>query len=498
VAKKATKAAAPKKATGNRRPATGNRSARLRVLMVASECAPFAKTGGLADAVAGLAGALVRLGHHVTLVLPGYRGLAADSADAGYVFVPTGFETRSVQLRELASADGVRLILVDEPVFATREQFYGEHGADYHDNAARFALLSRAALQFAVRDEERFDVLHAHDWHASLAPVYLKTRYADQPAAPRASVFTIHNLTFQGLFDIGDLPLLDLDPGLFAMDALEYWGRASALKGGCVFADWVTTVSPSYARETRETELGFGFQGILNARGDRYVGILNGIDASVWNPETDPYLPATYSAADPSGKAASKAELLREFGIAGSAAPLVGMVTRLAHQKGTDLVRAVLPHLVDRLTLVLLGAGELPLEAAWQRLAADYPDRIGVRIGFDERLAHLIEAGADMFLMPSRYEPCGLNQMYSLRYGTPPVVHAVGGLNDTVTPKNGFKFAEATAESLQASLALAVETWGNRRKWRAMQRAGMQVDFSWDRSALEYVKVYRLALGAGR
>jgi starch synthase len=475
--------------------------------MIASECAPFAKTGGLADAVAGLASALGRLGHHVTLVLPGYRGLIADAADAGYVFVPVGFEMRAVQLRELAlarllpasgrpesSGEGVRLILVDEPVFAAREQFYGEHGADYPDNAARFALLSRTALQFAVRDGERFDIVHAHDWHASLAPVYLKTRYADQPAAPRASVFTIHNLAFQGLFDIGDLPLLDLDPSLFSIDALEYWGRASALKGGCVFADWVTTVSPSYARETRETELGFGFQGILAARGRRYVGILNGIDADVWNPETDSYLPAAYSAADLSGKAASRAEVLRTFGLADTGAPLVGMVTRLAHQKGTDLVRAVLPRVVDRLALVLLGAGEPALEAAWQRLAAGYPDRIGVRIGFDERLAHLIEAGADIFLMPSRYEPCGLNQMYSLRYGTPPVVHAVGGLNDTVTAKNGFTFAEPTAEALQASLADAVATFGNTRKWRALQRAGMKMDFSWDRSAREYVKVYRSAL----
>ncbi|HJR70103.1 MAG TPA: glycogen/starch synthase, partial [Gammaproteobacteria bacterium] len=237
--------------------------------MVASECAPFAKTGGLADAVAGLSNALARLGHEVTLVLPGYRGLAADSSDAGYVFVPVGFDTRSVQLRELTTAGseqeakgGVRLILVDEPVFATRETFYGEHGADYPDNAARFALLSRAALQFAVREatETRaFDVLHAHDWHASLAPVYLRTRYAGNPAAPRASVFTIHNLAFQGLFDVGELPFFDLDSGLFSVDALEYWGRASAMKGGCVFSDWVTTVSPSYCRETVDTELGFGF-----------------------------------------------------------------------------------------------------------------------------------------------------------------------------------------------------------------------------------------------
>ncbi len=482
--------------------------------MVASECAPFAKTGGLADAVAGLSSALVRLGHDVTLVLPGYRGLSADAADAGYVFVPlghgrgahaSGADMRTVQLRELTTADGVRLILVDEPVFATRETFYGEHGADYPDNAARFALLSRTALQFAVQPGKfnpvelpRFDILHAHDWHASLAPVYLKTRYAGDPAAPRGSVFTIHNLAFQGLFDVGELPTFDLDPTLFSIDALEYWGRASALKGGCVFSDWVTTVSPSYAKETIESELGFGFQGILKARGDRYVGILNGIDTEVWNPETDPYLPANYSATDLSGKAAARAAVLREFGIAHADVPLMGMVTRLAHQKGTDLVREMFPRMADRASLVLLGAGDPPLEDAWRRLAEAYPGRVGVRIGFDERLAHLIEAGADMFLMPSRYEPCGLNQMYSLRYGTPPVVHAVGGLNDTVNGRNGFKFDEPTAEALQASLALAIEAWGNTKKWRALQRAGMQTDFSWTRSATEYVKVYRRALSAGR
>ena len=463
--------------------------------MVASECAPFAKTGGLADAVAGLSSALVRLGHDVTLVLPGYRGLSADAADAGYVFVPLSFEMKTVQLRELKSADGVRLVLVDDPVFSTRDTFYGEGGTDYHDNAARFALLSRTALQFAIR--ETFDVLHAHDWHASLAPVYLKTRYADDPAAPRGSVFTIHNLAFQGLFDVGDMPSLDLDQGLFSIDGLEYWGRASAMKGGCVFADWVTTVSPSYARETIETELGFGFQGILKSRGDRYVGILNGIDAGLWNPETDSYLPKPYSVADLSGKAAAKRAVLRAFGMPDRGAPLIGMVTRLAHQKGTDLVREVIDDVLNRASLVMLGAGDPPLEQAWRQLAEVYPDRLGVRIGFDERLAHLVEAGADMFLMPSRYEPCGLNQMYSLRYGTPPIVHAVGGLNDTVTDANGFKFADPTPEALQASVARAVETFGDVRKWRALQRAGMKADFSWDRSAREYVKVYRAAIKAG-
>lgn len=483
-------------------------------MMIASECAPFAKTGGLADAVAGLSSALAGLGHHVTVVIPRYRGVGEDAADAGHVDITLGAmrTTMSVALREMAAPGGVRLVLVDEPVFAARDAFYGEHGGDYPDNAYRFALLSRAALAFAARESggrkgrrrAAFDVVHAHDWHASLAPVYLKTRFAGDAGAPRASVFTIHNLAFQGLFDVGDLPALDLDPGLFSIDALEFWGRASALKGGVVFADRVTTVSPSYARETCDTEMGFGFQGILRARGDRYLGILNGIDTSVWDPSGDPHLPASYSAADLSGKAASKAALLSEFGVLpGDGRPLFGIVSRLAHQKGTDLVREVMPWLAaEGAALVLLGAGDGALQNAWRALAASYPDRLGVRIGFDERLAHLIEAGTDAFVMPSRYEPCGLNQMYSLRYGTPPVVRAVGGLNDTVEPfvlatkkGNGFKFEDPTAAALQASLADALAVWERPAAWRALQKNGMKANHSWTRSAREYVKVYRSALG---
>ncbi|MDQ3069339.1 MAG: glycogen synthase GlgA [Acidobacteriota bacterium] len=479
--------------------------AKLRVLMVASECAPFAKTGGLADAVAGLSNALVRQGHEVTLVLPCYRGLAADTVDAGEVIVPLAQGMRSVALREMITADGMRLVLVNEPVFANRDSFYGDNGGEYTDNAFRFAVLSRAALAYAARGdhEHAFDILHAHDWHASLAPVYLKTRYAGVPGVPRAAVFTVHNLAFQGLFDVGELPAFDLDSRLFAIDGLEYWGRVSALKGGVVFSDHVTTVSPSYARETVETELGFGFQGILRAKGDRYTGILNGIDGSVWDPAHDPYLPVPYNAGDLSGKAAAKAALAGEFGLTcGPDAPVAGMVTRLAHQKGTDLVHAAMPQLLERgLSLVLLGSGDAALEDAWRRLAAAHPGRVAVRVGFDERLAHLIEAGADMFLMPSRYEPCGLNQMYSLRYGTPPVVRASGGLNDTVEnfdPKtkkgNGFKFADPTPDALSASVADALAAYEKAPLWRALQKNGMKADPSWDRSASEYVKVYRGAL----
>jgi len=494
--------------------------------MIASEFAPYAKTGGLADAVAGLAGALVAEGHAVSVVIPGYRGLTAGTADAGRVTITldamrTSFD---VALGELMTPDGVRLVFVDAPVFAGRDAFYGEHGGDFPDNAYRFALLSRAALAYAARgklfpvefsrsdtgpgklnrDEfPRFDVVHAHDWHAALAPVYLKTRYASDPRAPRASVFTIHNLAFQGLFDVGELPALDLDPDLFSVDALEFWGRASALKGGIVFSERVTTVSPSYAAETRDTEMGFGFQGILRAKGEAYTGILNGIDTRVWDPSNDPFLPAPYDAKNLADKAASRALVLKEFGVAPAAGrPLLGMVSRLAYQKGTDLVRSVLPWLVgEGAAFVLLGTGEPALESAWLALADAHPGRIGVHVGFDERLAHLIEAGADAFVMPSRYEPCGLNQMYSLRYGTPPVVRAAGGLNDTVTPfvattrkGNGFKFDAPTPEALQASLADLLEVWDNAADWRALQQNGMKADHSWTRSAREYVKVYRKAL----
>lgn len=476
--------------------------------MVASEFAPYAKTGGLADAVAGLAAALVARGHEVTVVLPGYAGLSAGTERASRARVRLGAfnETIDVDLRTITTPDHVRLVLVDHPVFADRRGYYGEDGRDYPDNAYRFALLSRAALEWAV-ENGAFDVLHAHDWHASLAPVYLRTRYGGNRRAPRASVFTIHNLAFQGLFDVGDLPTLDLDPALFRVDALEFWGRASALKGGVVFADQVTTVSPSYAVETCDTEMGFGFQGILRAKGEAYTGVLNGIDTRVWDPSNDPFLPQPYDAKHLAPKSASREQVLREFGVApAEGRPLFAIVSRLAYQKGTDLVHEVMPWIAAQGgALVLLGTGDPALEHAWLSLVTALPGRLGVRIGFDERMAHLVEAGADAFVMPSRYEPCGLNQMYSLRYGTPPVVRATGGLNDTVTPfnprtrrGNGFTFDAPLATALQDALAAAIGVWERPALWRALQRNGMRADHSWDRSARSYVSVYRRALSARR
>jgi starch synthase len=316
------------------------------------------------------------------------------------------------------------------------------------------------------------------------------------------TVQTIHNLAYQGVFNADWLPRLDLGWDLFTLDRLEFWGRISLLKAGVVFSDVVTTVSPTYARQIQTPEYGFGFDGILRARAGDLIGILNGIDTERWNPEADPYLPKPYSAADMDGKRDSKRMLLQTFGLGAGRAllerPLVGMITRLVEQKGFDL----LASLGDRLaaldaTYVLLGSGARWLEEQWRQLAAQYPDRIRVRIGFDEGLSHLIEAGSDLFLMPSRFEPCGLNQMYSLRYGTVPVVHATGGLADTVTgynPRtgrgNGFAFTGYGARELMGALEAALAAFGDGRRWRKLQARGMAEDHSWDASAAEYVQVY--------
>jgi starch synthase len=348
--------------------------------------------------------------------------------------------------------------------------------------------------------------VHAHDWQAGLAPVYLKTLYATHPILGRMpSVFTIHNLAYQGLFEGDWLPRLDLGWELFTIDRLEYWRRISFLKSGINYAEMITTVSPRYAEEIQTPELGFGFDGILRMRTADLVGILNGIDTKEWDPAHDQHLPEPYSGDDLSGKKAAKAAVLARYGLATDTAamkrPLIGMVSRMVDQKGFDLIAALADEL-PRLdaAFVVLGTGDARYQDMWTTLAARVPDRIGAQIGFDEPLAHVIEGGADIFLMPSRFEPCGLNQMYSLRYGTVPVVREVGGLADTVrdysrapTP-NGFTFREYAPAALLDALTRALALYRDRRKWLALQRVGMREDHSWDRSAKEYVKVYERAL----
>ena len=472
--------------------------------MVSPEAEPFAKTGGLADVAGALPLALARLGHDVTVVLPRYRGIDAGE-DAGELVLNVGGRAFAARFGRLPAGERSRFVFVDVPELFDREGLYGADVDDYPDNALRFAVLSRAALEYASQLARReVDIVHAHEWQCGLVPLYLKAHYAgDRILGGRPVLFTIHNLAFQGLFPPDVLSRIDVPWHLFTTEGLEYWGKVSLLKAGVNLSDGITTVSPRYAKEILTEEYGFGFDGILAARKDVLFGILNGIDVERWNPQRDQYLPAPFGPDDLSGKLKAKAALLQAFRLPAEGGaldrPVIGMVTRLTDQKGFDLIAQAQDRLLALdATYVLLGNGERRYEEAWERLATERPDRVGVHIGFNEKLAHLVEGGADIFLMPSRFEPCGLNQMYSLRYGTVPVVRATGGLDDTVVNYNersgrgtGFKFSEYTPQALVRTVRRALKLFGDRRKWRALQLAGMRRDFSWDASAREYVKVYR-------
>jgi len=477
--------------------------------MVASEATPWAKTGGLADVVGALPAALEELGHAITLVLPRYRGVDTAGAVVARRSLQMGRASYDLALHVLEISARRRVVFVEHPFFE-RDGLYGSQGRDYADNALRFGLLARAVLDFAESEPAAPpDVIHVHDWQAGLVPTWLRAEPRRWPRLSRAGlVFTIHNLAYQGLFPKEMIPSLGLPWEVFTLSGGEFWNQLSFLKAGINFSDWVTTVSPAYARETLTAEFGAGMEGVLAARGERYVGILNGIDAEIWNPASDRWLPAPYSAAALSGKARCKLALLERFGLpVGDDArrrPVVGLVSRLVDQKGLDLVAAASASLLNLdATWVFVGAGEPKYEQFLRDLATRHPSRVGVFVGFSEELAHLVEAGADIFLMPSRFEPCGLNQMYSLRYGTVPVVHAVGGLDDTVQPytararrANGFKFRDATPEALVRAVRQAVRLFHDKGAWSRLIRTGMSADYSWRKSAREYVKVYRRARAA--
>jgi starch synthase len=479
----------------------------MHILMVASEMAPFAKTGGLADVTAALPRALARLGHSIDVVMPRYRGITAGDRLARVV-VPFGERTVATDIYAAKNAQ-VRTLFVDNRAYYDRDHLYGPASGDYPDGAERFAFLAAAALQWAAQSGTRHDIVHGHDWQAGLVPVLLnQTAHTSGMRGAPPCVFTIHNLAYQGLFDATWLPRLGLGPELMSVNALEYWGRVSLLKGGIVFSRLITTVSPRYAQEIQTPEFGFGFDGLLRSRSEDVIGILNGIDYDQWDPARDPYLPEPYDAARLDGKAAAKRTLLEQVGLpAEMRRPLVGMVSRLVDQKGFDLLAGVSGELMDLdAAFVVLGSGERRYEDLWRGLAAVRPDRVAVQIGFDEAMAHRIEGGADMFLMPSRFEPCGLNQMYSLRYGTIPVVHATGGLYDTVDDFDpatgggtGFTFTDYSSHALLTTLRRALAMYTDTRRWRRLQVAGMRQDFSWDAPARQYVKVYeRATLGGSR
>lgn len=471
--------------------------------MVTPEAHPFARSGGLAEVAGSLPASLVGQGHEVTVVLPRYRGVAPDARANRRAELGLGPRTFDVGYVEQALPDGVRMVLVDAPALFDRPGLYGIDGQDYPDNALRFAVLSRAALEFARLEGQRPDVIHAHDWQTGLVPVYQKMHLSGDPVVGGVPVvFTIHNLAFQGVFGREALQPLGLGWEVLDPNALEYWGNISLLKGGVNFSEAITTVSPSYAQEILTPALGFGFDGALRRRAGDLVGIRNGIDTNRWNPETDEFAPH-FSATNLDGKREAKRALLEALGLDASAAaldrPLIGLISRLTDQKGFDLIEAALePLMALDAGWVMLGSGEPHYEGQWRDLAASHPDRVGTTIGFDERLAHLLEAGSDMFLMPSRFEPCGLNQLYSFRYGTVPIVRATGGLRDTVIDAaqpggNGVVFEDVTPNALVEAVRRALALYGDRTRWQALQRAGMTTDPSWDVSVREYVKVYERA-----
>jgi starch synthase len=471
--------------------------------MVASEAAPFAKTGGLADVLGALPHALTRLGHSVDVVLPLYRGIRGGERIARLP-VPLG-ESSADAVVYRHRAERVQFLFVDHPTYFDRDSFYGEGGGDYPDNPARFGVLSRTAVEWAAVSPEAYDVIHTHDWQAALVPVFLRQGVA--PALQDVPVIcTIHNLAYQGVAPASWLSRLGLSPALMSPEALEFWGSISLLKGGLVFSDLVTTVSPRYAREIQTPEYGCGLEGLLQIRSRDLVGILNGIDYDQWDPARDRYLPEPFDVSRLDGKTAAKRALLERAGWPADDAalrqPLIGLVSRMVDQKGFDLLAELGEGLLTLgARFVVLGAGDRRYEDFWRGLAAKSPGCVFANIGFDEAMAHTIEGGADLFLMPSRFEPCGLNQMYSQRYGTVPVVRSVGGLADTVRTfepatgaGTGFAFEEYSASALLATLRLALRTYDDRDVWRRVQRAGMQQDFSWDRSAREYVGVYERAV----
>jgi len=478
----------------------------MNILFASSEVAPFSKTGGLADVAGALPGAVAALGHDVTVVTPYYSKLKAPVTDTGKsVNVAMGKRTERASLARASlrgGADGVDVpaIFIGNEDYFARDELYTTPDGDYGDNDVRFAFFAKALLEAARALNFKPDIIHINDWQSALAAVYLKTVMTTDPFFSDARILlTIHNLGYQGLFDEKALERAGLPYYLFDMEFMEFYGKVNFLKGGIVFSNAVNTVSRRYSWEIQTPEYGAGLDGILRKRSDRLFGILNGVDYSAWNPETDKFIAANYSLEDLSGKEECKKDLLKEFNlpyIRGK--PLIGMVSRLAGQKGFDLLREALPDMMIRdLQLVILGTGEREYHEYFNSIAGEYPDRLGVKLAYDNALAHKIEAGSDMFLMPSKYEPCGLNQMYSLKYGTVPVVRGTGGLDDTITEwdgdseGNGFKFYDYDHRAMLDCLDRALKAYLNKEAWHRIISNGMREDHSWAASAGEYVKLYQ-------
>lgn len=480
----------------------------LTILFASSEVIPFAKTGGLADVSGSLPTALSSLGHEVVVVTPLYRStkegkhdLKQDKKILSVPFKGQQWKTK-VFLGHLESGIPVYFIQRDE--FFDRRGLYGTPDGDYMDNPERFIFFSRSVIELARFMGFSPDIVHCHDWQTSLVPVYLKNVYRNESQFKKArSVFTIHNLAYQGVFPKEIMSVSELPPELFAIKGLEYYGNMNFMKGGIVFSDKITTVSERYAQEIQTPEYGYGLEGVLKDRSRDIAGILNGVDYTSWNPKTDPHIAANYDAKDLSGKSQCREELIGLFGLQGAGkAPVIGMISRLADQKGFDILADAIEDLMKMdIRVVILGTGDAKYEKQYTELGKKYTGRLGVKVDFDNALAHKIEAGSDMFLMPSKYEPCGLNQMYSLKYATIPIVRATGGLDDTIkefdpeTGKgNGFKFTAYSPAELIKAVKRARYMYRNNLLWAKLVQNAVREDFSWKRSARKYEEVYRSAL----
>jgi len=477
----------------------------LKILFAASEVTPFAKTGGLADVAGSLPDALALLGHRVITVMPYYRSVREGSFNLKLydksLSVPFKGCHLDAGIHTVGLKRNTQAYFIERDEFFDRSGLYGTPRGDYFDNPERFIFFSRSVIELTKLIGFQPDIIHCHDWQTSLIPVYLKSLYADDPVLTRSkSVFTIHNLAYQGVFPAEMMRVSELPLELFVMKGLEYYGKMNFMKGGIVFSDAITTVSEKYAQEIQTPEFGYGLEGVLRERRAQVHGILNGVDYQSWNPKTDPHIAANFDSRNLSGKKACKQDLAKIYGLKGtSGVPIIGIVSRLADQKGFDILAEAMDELLKLdLHLVLLGTGDAKYEKQFDALGKKHAGRLGVKIAFDNVLAHKIEAGSDMFLMPSKYEPCGLNQMYSLKYGTIPIVRATGGLDDTIQKfdsrtgeGNGFKFTDYSSNALLAEVNRALELYGDSSNWLTLVRNAMRMDFSWKRSALKYEGIYR-------
>ncbi len=480
---------------------------KMSVLFAASECVPFAKTGGLADVIGALPEAIAELGYDVRVVLPYYKmtreqGFKMRNPNVR-ISVPIRDKKVEADILEFKK-ENVTYYFIQKDEYYERDGLYQTKKGDHLDNAERFIFFSKAVLALTKAINYEPDIIHCHDWQTGLIPALIQhQRNQNAESNKIKTVYTIHNLAYQGLFWHFDMDITGLPWSFFTMDGLEFYGKVSLMKSGIVFADVINTVSKKYSQEVQTPELGFGLDGVLRTRKDDLYGILNGADYDNWNPETDKFIVKNYSARNLAGKKDCRHDLLKRYKMKlDDRTPLIGVISRMADQKGFDLIAAAIKKVISvGVGFVLLGTGDKKYEKLFRTIGRKYPKETGIRIAFDNKLAHKIEAGCDMFLMASRYEPCGLNQMYSLKYGTVPIVRATGGLDDTITEYNpltgkgnGFKFENYDAKALVDAVKRAVKIYQNNKHWMQLIKNGIACDFSWSVSAKQYVKLYRKAL----